>query len=166
MSLRSVVFPAPFAPISPIFSVGLIWKVTSRNTSCDPNDVETLEDLLGSGSVLTLGQNRKLKDALEGQLRQPLDLFPWLMLLLLFALAIENLLANKFYREPAGAGGDVKTPRQEQWYTPEGEAEIVKAQCIPHRLVPEDVAALIVFLASDDAKGMTGHEHFVDAGWR
>ncbi len=62
--------------------------------------------------------------------------------------------------------GNVKTPRQEQWYTPEGEAEIVKAQCIPHRLVPEDVAALVVFLASDDAKGMTGHEYFVDAGWR
>ena len=62
--------------------------------------------------------------------------------------------------------GNVKTPRQEQWYTPEGEAEIVKAQCIPHRLLPEDVAALVVFLASDDAKGMTGHEYFVDAGWR
>ena len=62
--------------------------------------------------------------------------------------------------------GNVKTPRQEQWYTPEGEAEIVKAQCIPHRLVPEDVAALVVFLASDDARGMTGHEYFVDAGWR
>jgi len=62
--------------------------------------------------------------------------------------------------------GNVKTPRQEQWYTPEGEAEIVSAQCITHRLVPEDVAALVVFLASDDAKGMTGHEYFVDAGWR
>ena len=62
--------------------------------------------------------------------------------------------------------GNVKTPRQEQWYTPEGEAEIVKAQCIKHRLGPEDVAALVVFLASDDAKGMTGHEYFVDAGWR
>jgi NAD(P)-dependent dehydrogenase (short-subunit alcohol dehydrogenase family) len=62
--------------------------------------------------------------------------------------------------------GNVKTPRQEQWYTPEGEAEIVNAQCITHRLVPEDVAALVVFLASDDAKGMTGHEYFVDAGWR
>jgi NAD(P)-dependent dehydrogenase (short-subunit alcohol dehydrogenase family) len=62
--------------------------------------------------------------------------------------------------------GNVKTPRQEQWYTPEGEAAIVEAQCLKHRLVPEDVAALIVFLASDDAKGMTGHEYFVDAGWR
>ena len=62
--------------------------------------------------------------------------------------------------------GNVQTPRQMQWYTPEGEAEIVEAQCIKHRLVPEDVAALVVFLASDDAQGMTGHEYFVDAGWR
>jgi len=28
------------------------------------------------------------------------------------------------------------------------------------------VAALVTFLASDDACGMTGHEYFVDAGWR
>jgi len=28
------------------------------------------------------------------------------------------------------------------------------------------VAALVAFLASDDARGMTGHEYFVDAGWR
>jgi hypothetical protein len=61
--------------------------------------VEAIEEVLGPKSVVSLGQNRKLKDALEGQLRQPLDLFPWLMLLLLFALAIENLLANKFYRD-------------------------------------------------------------------
>jgi D-xylose 1-dehydrogenase len=62
--------------------------------------------------------------------------------------------------------GNVKTPRQDQWYTPEAEAEIVAAQCIKHRLVPEDVAALVVFLASDDAAGMTGHDYFVDGGWR
>jgi NAD(P)-dependent dehydrogenase (short-subunit alcohol dehydrogenase family) len=53
-----------------------------------------------------------------------------------------------------------------QWYTPEAEAEIVDAQCIKQRLVPEDVAALVTFLASDDARLITGHEHFVDAGWR
>ena len=62
--------------------------------------------------------------------------------------------------------GNVQTPRQLQWYTPEGEAEIVSAQCISTRLVPQDVAALVAFLASDDARGMTGHEYFVDAGWR
>lgn len=62
--------------------------------------------------------------------------------------------------------GNIRTPRQMQWYTPEGEAAIVDAQCINCRLEPRDVAALVIFLASDDARGMTGHEYFVDAGWR
>lgn len=62
--------------------------------------------------------------------------------------------------------GNVRTPRQLKWYTPEGEAEIVSAQCLKGRLVPEDVAALVLFLASDDARLITGHEYFIDAGWR
>ena len=62
--------------------------------------------------------------------------------------------------------GNVRTARQLKWYTPEGEAEIVNAQCLKGRLVPEDIAAMILFLASDDARLMTGHEYFVDAGWR
>lgn len=62
--------------------------------------------------------------------------------------------------------GNVRTPRQLQWYTPEGEQEIVDAQCLKGRLLPEDVAALVMFLASDDARLITGHEYFVDAGWR
>jgi D-xylose 1-dehydrogenase len=62
--------------------------------------------------------------------------------------------------------GNVKTPRQMKWYTPEGEAEIVKAQCLKGRLVPDDIAAMALFLASDDARLVTGHEYFVDAGWR
>jgi NAD(P)-dependent dehydrogenase (short-subunit alcohol dehydrogenase family) len=62
--------------------------------------------------------------------------------------------------------GNVRTPRQLKWYTPEGEAEIVEAQALKGRLVPEDVAALVLFLASTDARLITGHEYFVDAGWR
>ncbi|WP_420801958.1 SDR family NAD(P)-dependent oxidoreductase [Sphingomonas cavernae] len=62
--------------------------------------------------------------------------------------------------------GNVKTPRQMKWYTPEGEAEIVAAQCLEARIEPADVAALVLFLASDDARMCTGHEYFVDAGWR
>jgi hypothetical protein len=50
--------------------------------------------------------------------------------------------------------GNVKTKRQEKWYTPEGEAEIVKAQCLKGRLVPENVASLVLFLASDDASAV------------
>lgn len=62
--------------------------------------------------------------------------------------------------------GNVKTPRQMKWYTPEGEAEIVAAQCLKGRIEPRDIAALAMFLASDDARFITGHEYFVDAGWR
>ncbi|WP_010186418.1 SDR family NAD(P)-dependent oxidoreductase [Sphingomonas sp. PAMC 26605] len=62
--------------------------------------------------------------------------------------------------------GNIQTPRQERWYTPEGEAEIVAAQCLDGRIQPADVAALALFLASDDARMCTGHDYFVDAGWR
>jgi D-xylose 1-dehydrogenase len=62
--------------------------------------------------------------------------------------------------------GNVRTPRQLKWYTPEGEAEIVASQCLKGRLMPDDIAAMVMFLASDDARLITGHSYFVDAGWR
>ncbi|AKH43248.1 NAD(P)-dependent dehydrogenase (short-subunit alcohol dehydrogenase family) [Altererythrobacter atlanticus] len=62
--------------------------------------------------------------------------------------------------------GNVQTPRQMKWYTPEGEAEIVAAQCLDGRLQPADIAAMAMFLASDDARYCTAHNYWVDAGWR
>jgi NAD(P)-dependent dehydrogenase (short-subunit alcohol dehydrogenase family) len=62
--------------------------------------------------------------------------------------------------------GNVRTPRQMKWYTPEGEAEIVAAQCLEGRIQPKDIAAMALFLASDDAHFCTGHNYWVDAGWR
>lgn len=62
--------------------------------------------------------------------------------------------------------GNVKTERQMKWYSSEGEAKIVAEQCLKGRLEPRDIAAMAMFLASDDARLVTGHEYFVDAGWR
>ena len=62
--------------------------------------------------------------------------------------------------------GNVKTERQMKWYTPEGEAEIVAAQCLDGRIMPHDIAAMALFLASDDARLCTAHNYWVDAGWR
>jgi D-xylose 1-dehydrogenase len=62
--------------------------------------------------------------------------------------------------------GNVQTPRQMQWYSPEGEAEIVAAQCLDGRIQPADIAAMALFLASDDARYCTAHNYWVDAGWR
>ena len=62
--------------------------------------------------------------------------------------------------------GNVKTPRQMKWYTPDGEAEIVAQQCLKARIAPHHVASLVLFLASDDGRMCTGHEYWIDAGWR
>ena len=62
--------------------------------------------------------------------------------------------------------GNVQTPRQMKWYTPEGEAEIVAAQCIDGRIQPADIAAMVMYLASDDARFCTSHNYWVDGGWR
>ena len=62
--------------------------------------------------------------------------------------------------------GNVQTPRQQKWYTPEGEAEIVAAQCLDGRIQPVDIAAMALFLASNEARFCTAHNYWVDAGWR
>jgi D-xylose 1-dehydrogenase len=62
--------------------------------------------------------------------------------------------------------GNVRTPRQMQWYTPEAEAEIVAQQCLKERVEPHHVASLVLFLASEDGRMCTGHEYWIDAGWR
>lgn len=80
--------------------------------------------------------------------------------------ALARELGGEGIRVACIVPGNVKTPRQMKWYTPEGEAEIVAAQCLKLRVEPRDVAALAMFLASDDARAITGHEYFVDAGWR
>ena len=62
--------------------------------------------------------------------------------------------------------GNVQTPRQMRWYTPEGEAEIVASQALAGRIQPADIAAMALFLSSADARMCTGHNYWVDAGWR
>lgn len=62
--------------------------------------------------------------------------------------------------------GAVDTPRQRKlWHTDESEAKIVAAQCLHLRIEPEHVAAMALFLASDQAARCSGRDYFVDAGW-
>jgi hypothetical protein len=63
---------------------------------------EEIEALFGPGAVAPVDRRGNLRDALQGHWSQPVELFPVLMIVLLLVLAVENLLANKFYRrEPA-----------------------------------------------------------------
>ena len=62
--------------------------------------------------------------------------------------------------------GAVRTPRQMKlWFTPDEEARTIEQQCLKVRIEPHDVAAMVLFLASDDAATCTAQEFVVDAGW-
>lgn len=62
--------------------------------------------------------------------------------------------------------GWVMTQRQiDLWLDEAGEAEIARAQCLPGKLMPDDIAAMVLFLAADDSKMCTGQDFVVDAGW-
>ena len=62
--------------------------------------------------------------------------------------------------------GWVMTERQlALWVTPESEVQMDQAQCLRGRLKPEDIANMVLFLASDDARMITSQNFVVDAGW-
>ena len=62
--------------------------------------------------------------------------------------------------------GWVMTQRQiELWVDDAAEAEIKKSQCLPNKLMPQDIAAMVLFLASDDGAMCSSQEFIVDAGW-
>ena len=67
-------------------------------------DVDAVEQLLGEDSVLVFEAEEKLDlgESLQKRFNQPVDLFPWLMLLLLLLFVFEGLLANRFYRRRGG----------------------------------------------------------------
>jgi NAD(P)-dependent dehydrogenase (short-subunit alcohol dehydrogenase family) len=63
--------------------------------------------------------------------------------------------------------GGIRTPRQARlWHNPAEEARMLDQQCLKKRVEPSDVAAMVLFLAADDSRMCTGHNYFVDAGWR
>jgi NAD(P)-dependent dehydrogenase (short-subunit alcohol dehydrogenase family) len=62
--------------------------------------------------------------------------------------------------------GAIMTERQRRlWMTPEYLAEIMQRQSLKRELLPEDVARLVLFLASDDSSAITGQNFVIDGGW-
>lgn len=62
--------------------------------------------------------------------------------------------------------GWVMTERQVQlWLNAESEAELKRGQCLADKLQPQDIAAMVLFLAADDSRLCTAQEFRVDGGW-
>jgi Aerotolerance regulator N-terminal/von Willebrand factor type A domain len=77
---------------------GFSLNVPAEESTLDKVPVEAVEDLTGKNSVLPVDKNLRLRDALDRKFNQPVDLFPWLLIAVLVLLAVEGLVANRFYR--------------------------------------------------------------------
>jgi NAD(P)-dependent dehydrogenase (short-subunit alcohol dehydrogenase family) len=85
-------------------------------------------------------------------------------------LGLTRSLARDFgqynIRVNAIAPGWIMTERQiTLWLTPEGEAELMRRQCLKRRLVPDDLAKATLFFASEEAGACTNQQYVVDGGW-
>lgn len=62
--------------------------------------------------------------------------------------------------------GWVMTERQLREHVDAGSEETIALnQCMPGKVMPEDLAAMVLFLAADDSRMCTAQEFVVDAGW-
>jgi len=83
--------------------------------------------------------------------------------------ALSKSLAHEWgpdnIRVNALSPGWVVTQRQlELWLTPEAEAEWMTQVALKTRIMPEDIARLALFLASDDSRMITGQNLVIDGG--
>lgn len=61
--------------------------------------------------------------------------------------------------------GWIMTERQVTlWLTPEAETNLMRMQCLKQKLVPADVARLVLWLAADDSRMCSGQLWVVDGG--
>jgi len=84
-------------------------------------------------------------------------------------LGLTRSLARDFgpynIRVNAIAPGWILTERQRSlWLTPESKARLMEAQCLKRELNGEDIARVVLFLASDEAGAITSQHYLVDAG--
>lgn len=85
-------------------------------------------------------------------------------------LGLTRSLARDFgpynIRVNAVAPGWIMTERQvDKWLTPEGESELLRRQCLKRKLYPDEIARVVLFLASDEASACTNQQYVVDGGW-
>lgn len=62
--------------------------------------------------------------------------------------------------------GWIMTKRQiELWFDADAERMLMERQCLPDKIQPEDVARLVLFLASDQSAMCTSQNFVIDGGW-
>lgn len=61
--------------------------------------------------------------------------------------------------------GSIATVRQKKlWLTPKYKKFLLEKQCLKRQLLPEDVARMVLFFASEQSSGCTNQSYLIDAG--
>jgi D-xylose 1-dehydrogenase len=80
--------------------------------------------------------------------------------MLAHTLGVDNIRAN------CVMPGAILTERQERlWLTEEYKALVLSRQALKRMILPEEVARLVLFLASDDSSAITNQSYVIDGGW-
>lgn len=83
-----------------------------------------------------------------------------------FTRSLARELGPRRIRVNTVSPGWIMTERQlRQYVTPAVKKLIRQSQCVPDLLQPEEIANVVVFLASDVSRAITGQEILADRGW-
>jgi D-xylose 1-dehydrogenase len=85
-------------------------------------------------------------------------------------VGMTRMLAHTFGRDNIRVNcvmpGAILTERQRRlWFTEEYKAEVLARQALKRMILPDEVARLILFLASDDSSAITNQSYVIDGGW-
>jgi len=86
--------------------------------------------------------------------------------ILRFTRSLARELGRRRIRVNTVSPGWTMTERQlRQFVTPAVKRLIRRSQCVPDLIQPADIADVVVFLASNGSRAITGQEILVDRGW-
>ncbi len=116
----------------------------------------------GSGSIVNIGSSSYMMKE---------DGFPGYAIAKSAVEGITRTMARTFgpygVRVNTVLPGWVPTERQlAKWWTPEGEQRTMDNQSIKRRILPEEFAQMVLFLAADDGAACTAQQFLVDGGRR
>ncbi|MGZ4723510.1 MAG: SDR family NAD(P)-dependent oxidoreductase [Ilumatobacteraceae bacterium] len=116
----------------------------------------------GDGSIINIGSSSYMMKE---------DIFPGYAIAKSAVEGITRTMARTF--GPSGVRvntvlpGWVATERQlAKWWTPEGEQSTMNNQSLKRRILPEEFAQMVLFLAADDGAACTAQQFLVDGGRR
>lgn len=92
------ILPGSFSLAGEQVKDGFSLNIPATESILDKVEVPAIEGLTGPNSVVPVERAVNFRDLLETKFNQPVELFPWLIVLTLLLLAAEGVVANRFYK--------------------------------------------------------------------